>query len=75
MTHDLARSLALVAADLDRRGYALTGVVRQAARQLLAAESPGDGCRGCGAELVYRGRGRPRVWCGETCRNRARARQ
>lgn len=73
MSHDLARGLALVASDLDAKGYPLAGMVRQAARALLNGDHGTDGgCRGCGAELAYAGRGRPRVWCGESCRRRHR---
>lgn len=73
LVNDLARTLAVVAGDLDRRGYMYAGTVRQAARALLAVDQdePG-GCRGCGAPLPYAGRGRPRVWCGEPCRRRKR---
>ena len=68
----LARQVAYVAQDLDARGYRMAGVVRQAAQALLELPDAGaDGCRGCGAPLPV-STGRPRVWCGEPCRNRAR---
>lgn len=68
---DLARLTALVAGDLDRKGYPSAGVVRQAARALLeAVPVDAGGCRGCGAELDQPATGRPRVWCSEACRRR-----
>lgn len=71
---DLARQVAFVATDLDRRGYAMAGVIRCAARALLEIpETADDGaCRGCGGPVPVRATGRPRVWCGETCRRRSR---
>lgn len=73
MSAELARRLILVAADLDDRGYQFAGVVRQAARTLIAAPVPTtDGCRGCGAELPQPVTGGRRVWCSERCRRRRR---
>jgi hypothetical protein len=66
----LARQLAWVAADLDRRGYAFVGPIRRAARALLEVDPPDDGCRGCGQPLT----GRRRTWCSEACRSRVRRR-
>lgn len=73
-TTELARSLALVAADLDDRGYRFAGVVRQAARTLIAAPVPTteDGCRGCGRALDQPVTGGRRLWCSERCRRRHR---
>ena len=73
MSRDLARRLAFVAGDLDRRLYPYAGVIRQAARALLDVDPPdGDGCRGCGTELEQPSTGRRRVWCSEACRRRKR---
>lgn len=72
---DLARTLALVAGDLDRRLYPYAGVVRRAARALLEAEPPADdGCLGCGAPLEQPATGRRRKYHDEACRSRARRR-
>lgn len=72
----VARQLSHVAADLDRRGYAYAGAIRQAARLLLDLDLPSrdDGCAGCGQELEQPDTGRRRKWCGEACRSRARRR-
>jgi hypothetical protein len=72
MNGDLTRQLTWVAEDLDSKRYPYAGVVRQAARERLEVEQfpsdDADRCRGCGEELEYAGRGRPRVWCSEECR-------
>lgn len=68
----LARLGALVAGDLERRGYPMAGIVRQIARALVTVSPARDtGCRGCGAPLTT-GRGRPRIWCSERCRRQQR---
>ena len=73
MSADLARRLALVASDLDGRGYPAAGIIRQAARALLEApEDTDDGCRGGGVDLDQPATGRRRVWCSEPCRRRHR---
>lgn len=70
---DLARLLGLVATGLDNEGHRYSGIVRHAARVVLDVPDHRDGgCRGCGARLPTAGRGRPRVWCSETCRRRHR---
>lgn len=73
----VARLLAQVAADLDRRGLHHAGIVRQGARLLLeppgGSDNPG-GCAGCGAPLKHPATGRKRKWCGDRCRDRARRR-
>jgi hypothetical protein len=70
---ELARTLGYVAADLDARGYHAAGAVRRAARALLEVDPATDGgCPGCGVEVPYQGRGRPRRWCSERCRRRHR---
>ncbi|CAN5764899.1 hypothetical protein BH23ACT2_BH23ACT2_01600 [soil metagenome] len=72
-TAELARQVAFVATDLDRRQYPFAPVVRQAARLLLDLTDHSDnGCRGCGAELPQPVTGGRRLWCGETCRRRHR---
>lgn len=68
----LARALAMVAADLDAKRYPLAGVVRQAAHAVLAAPEPAaGGCRRCGAPLQPKPRGRPPSYCGSRCRRAA----
>lgn len=70
---ELARQLAFVATDLDRRNYAFAPVVRRAARRLLDLPDHSDGgCRGCGAELPQPPSGGKRLWCSEQCRRRHR---
>jgi hypothetical protein len=69
----LARQLAWVAADLDRRCYPFASPVRIAARLVLDLPDH-DGCRGCGAVLEQPATGRRRVWCTEACRSRHRRR-
>lgn len=77
---ELVRLLSHATADLDRRGYAYTGVVRQATRlltRLLSGEPAVQGeagCVGCGCLLSQPPTGRRRKWCGEACRSRARRR-
>lgn len=64
--NDAARTLLWLAADLDRRGYAFSGVLRQIARQLATSPPPAadaDGCRRCGAAIERLTRGRPRLYC------------
>jgi hypothetical protein len=69
----LARSLGFVAADLDRRGYAYSGLLRQAARALLEIDPDDpDGCPGCGRTIDQPPTGRRRIWCSEACRRRHR---
>ena len=70
----VVRLLSYAASDLERRGLAYHGVVRRAARMLatLEAGADGEGCRGCGAELVQPPTGRRRKWCSESCRRRKR---
>jgi hypothetical protein len=70
---DLVAALLFVAEDLDRRGYALAGAVRQGARRVaeLEALTPGpDGCKRCGKPLDQKPTGRPRQWCSERCRRK-----
>lgn len=75
MNLDLARQVAIVAGDLEAKGYSYAGVIRQAARALAAEpQSIDDGCRRCGAPLPSKGRGRPRIWCDDQCR-RGKARK
>lgn len=77
---DLIRlALAAAAAMDDRAAPATAGLLRQLARRLqeLASGAPAAPeqrtCRGCGAPLPpSSGPGRPRAWCGERCRARAR---
>jgi hypothetical protein len=73
---DLARLVALAAADLEQRGYPMHGIVRQAARALVTrpTAAPDGGCPGCGQPVAQPERGRPRKWCGEACRSRHRRR-
>lgn len=72
MSVDLARRLALVADDLDHRGYMAAGVVRQGARELSRHRVPtDDACPTCGDPVLQTGRGRPRVYCDKECRRRA----
>ena len=75
MSHRLtvARLLAQVAADIERRGLPYHGVIRQGVHLLLELpDDTGEGCAGCGAELVHPATGRRRKWCTEACRRRHR---
>jgi hypothetical protein len=66
---ELARLVALAAADAEARGSPYAGVMRRAARELACPDRGGDGrCRGCGGALT----GRQRSWCSEACRRRHR---
>lgn len=68
-----ARMLAAIAADLDRRGYPSTGLLRDAARALLDhRDLDPNGCRRCGTPLTQPATGRRRVWCSERCRRQHR---
>lgn len=74
----LARDLAHVASDLERRGYPYAPGVRRAARALLHLSminghgGDPDGCPGCGRTVHQPERGRRRRWCSERCRRRYR---
>lgn len=74
----LSRALTFVAADLDRKGYPFAGAVRQAARRMAEVEK-GDRsdnpCPQCGGEVERSSRGRPKVYCTDRCRDRARSRE
>jgi hypothetical protein len=83
VTERLARQLAYVAQDLDARQYPYAGVIRQAARRLLALadeeEVAGRNqhteavCAGCGEPITQKATGRPRKWCGRgRCRKRGK---
>jgi hypothetical protein len=78
----LARQLALIASDLESRGYEHTGPLRQAARLLVGSPDDAHGlddeqtageprCGWCGGPLVRQARGRPRRWCSARCRRAA----
>jgi hypothetical protein len=70
---DLAHLAGLLVADLEQRCYPYLGALRQVVAAALAGvPKSGDGCAGCGRELAQSGRGRPRRWCGESCRRRHR---
>lgn len=69
----LARSLTLVADDLEAKQYPLTGVLRVAATELVAGGSdvppepePECGCAACGGHVDQPATGRPRKYC-DTC--------
>lgn len=77
---DLVRLALAAAADMDARAAPATaGLLRRLAGRIVelaavvpSAPDPGT-CRGCGTRLVARaGPGRPRAWCSERCRSRAR---
>lgn len=72
----LARLLANVAVDADRRGLPWTGVLRQSARVLLEPvadlDANGEVCAGCHRPLEQPPTGRRRKWCSEACRRRTR---
>lgn len=67
---DLARLVALVADDLDHRGYKAAGVVRRAAQVLAEtpASPPPSSCPACGVPIVQPERGRRRKYCSTRCR-------
>ncbi len=68
---DLARLLALVADDLDHRGYRAAGVVARAARFIAQTSATTDaGCPQCGRDVEQLGLGRPRVFCTTSCRRK-----
>ena len=71
---DLARLGLRLADELERRlGVVSAGVVRALARRVQLGPTPRpDGCAGCGAPLEHPPTGRPRKWCSERCRRRAR---
>jgi hypothetical protein len=67
--------------ELDRQGVdQRAGLLRLVVRQLLEDARPAPAaddrpiCAGCGTALEQRPRGRPRRWCSEPCRTRARKR-
>lgn len=77
MTTDDRRQLAhlglRLAQRLDDRGALEAGIVRQLARAVLDTappppDTPPDGCRRCGAALVQKPTGRPRLYCSDRCR-------
>jgi hypothetical protein len=75
----LSEALVFVAADLDKRRYPFAGVVRRAARavaelQVQPSDASTRSCPMCGAEVARGDRGRPRIYCGRSCRNAARYR-
>lgn len=71
-------SFVLAVADaLERRELSgASGGLRVAARALAecrcSVEDDVPRCEGCDAELAYAGNGRPRRWCSQQCRDRAR---
>lgn len=73
----LARLLGVIADDLERRQYPAAGAVRRGARWIAQHpdDPPPSACPTCGAEVTQPGRGRPRVYCSQLCRNRAAKRQ
>ena len=68
----LAHLVAVIAADLEDRGFQFTGPLRDAARRLHQIAN--DGCRQCGQPVEHLTTGRPRLFCGDTCRQRAHRR-
>lgn len=71
----LARQLAYIAGDLDRRMYPYAAVVRRAARAVLDVDpADDDACLGCGLPLDQPATGRRRKYHDEACRSRARRR-
>lgn len=68
---DIARDLLTLAEVLDRRGFLMSGICRQAARVLAALPTPDErACPTCGCAVTQRARGRPRVYCTDRCRRR-----
>jgi hypothetical protein len=71
---ELPRMLAWVAADLEGKGYAYCGLVRQAARRLATSntapepEPDPDRCRRCGTPITQQPTGRTRLYCSDPCR-------
>jgi hypothetical protein len=70
----LAQLLCRIAEDLDGKGYPYAACVRAGAVALLEAPAePGARCcRVCGGPLTQAPRGRPRIFCSDTCRSRNR---
>lgn len=71
---ELARLVALVASDLEHRGYQASAVVRRGAQALTeaAAWAPDDdsACPGCGGPVEQPELGRRRSFCSTSCRKR-----
>ncbi len=66
--HNVVVVLLHVAEDLEGRGYAMAGVLRQLAREVaqLAFDEPADAARcSCGGAIVQPRTGRPRRFCFE----------
>ena len=65
----LGHVLAVLATDLDGRGFPYAGPLRQAARRLHEiANGTSDGCRRCGEPLTQPATGRRKVFCSTRCR-------
>ena len=72
--NELVSALLFVAEDLDARGYAFSGAVRQAARRIteLEATAPQPGtCERCGGPIDRKPRCRRRRFCSERCRRKS----
>jgi hypothetical protein len=75
MGADLVQVLLFIADDLEERGYAFSGAVRQGARRVaeleatMSVDAPNTSER-CGKPLERRPTGRPRKWCSERCRRK-----
>jgi hypothetical protein len=66
----VAHTVALIADDLDAKGYAWTGALRQAVR-LLHTDDGRPRCERCGQPLDVADTGRPRRFCTDRCRKAA----
>lgn len=72
MSLELARTLALVAGDVERRGLSYAGVLRRAARALADVGEPSTaGCPRCRAPVDRKPTGRPARYCSPRCRKAA----